>query len=238
MTERLKPIQQDADVRIDPTLDDLTQAQLQAMMPRCAAGVWHPLLVTAMAPRGIVTPARVVAFLAQVAHESAELTHLEEGMSYSAERLLVVWRKRFPTLVSAQPYVRQPEKLANFVYGPRVDLGNRGEASGDGWRYRGGGPIQLTGRTHFTAAAAATGHPLVERPELLRTPGQAAADSAAWFWQLKGCNVLADACGLELTLDQVEAPWRALTKRVRGVEESWQERLTHWDRMRAVMRAA
>jgi len=188
--------------KIDPTLDDLTPEQLRAIMPRCDVPTWHPLLVSTMGRYGIVTPVRVAAFLAQVAHESGELRRLEEGMSYSCERLMQVWPKRFPTTASATPYAKAPEALANHVYGSRSDLGNRGVTSGDGWRYRGGGPIQLTGRAAYEQAGITTGYHLLEHPELLRVPGPEAADSAGWFWRAKGCNKLADACLLDATPEQ------------------------------------
>jgi len=231
-----QPILPGADARIDSTLDDLTPEQLRAIMPRCDVPTWHPLLVSTMGRFGIVTPVRMAAFLAQVAHESGELRRLEEGMSYSAERLMQVWPKRFPKLATATPYAKAPEALANHVYGSRSDLGNRGVTSGDGWRYRGGGPLQLTGRAAYEQAGIVTGYPLLEHPELLRIPGPEAADSAGWFWRMKGCNELADACRMDATPEQIETPWRALTKRIRGVDESWEERLVYWDRARGALR--
>ena len=220
-----------ARVVIDPTLDDLTPEQLRAIMPRCDVPTWHPLLVAAMGRFGIVTPVRVASFLAQVAHESGECRRLEEGLNYtSAERIMAVWPKQFPTLASATPYVRSPEALANHVYGGR--MGNGGVTSGDGWRYRGSGPLQLTGRASYEQAGIMTGYSLLAHPELLRVPGPEAADSAGWFWRSKGCNELADACRLEATPEEIDAPWRALTRRIRGSDESWEERLVYWDRAR------
>ena len=227
MTE---PIAQGAGIKIDPTLDDLTPKQLRAIMPRCDVATWHPLLVSTMGRYGIVTPVRISAFLSQVAHESSELRRLSEGMSYSADMLMKRWPKRFPTLATATPYAKDPEALANHVYGSR--LGNRGVTSGDGWRHRGGGPIQLTGRAGYEQAGIATGYPLLEHPELLRVPGPEAADSAGWFWRSKGCSDLADACKLDATPAQIEAPWRALTRRIRGSDESWDDRLVYWYRAR------
>ena len=228
-----QPIPLGSAVRIDPTLDDLTPEQLRAIMPRCDVPTWHPLLVVTMGRCGIVTPARVAGFLAQVAHESGELRRLEEGLNYtSAERIMAVWPRRFPTAAAATPYVRAPEALADFVYGGRADLGNRGVASGDGWRYRGGGPIQVTGLTNYRACAEATGHPVVEHPELLRAPGPEAADSAGWFWQSHGCNELADACRLDATPEQIDGTFRALTRRINGGAAGLADRLAYWDRAR------
>ena len=225
-----------ADVQIDPSLDDLTTAQLHAIMPRCDVAVWHPLLVAAMGRWGIVTAPRVAGFLSQVAHESGECRRLEEGLSYSAERLMAVWPSRFRTLAEAAPYARSPEALANHVYGARTDLGNRGAGSGDGWRYRGGGLLQITGLANHEAAAKGTGHPLVEHPELLRTPGPEAADSAGWFWRRKGCNELADACRLDASPEALDTPFRLLTKRINGGAVGLEERLRYWRAARDAQR--
>lgn len=204
-----------------PIIDDLTADQLKAIMPHCDAPLWHPLLVAAMGRWGIVTPTRVTCFLAQVAHESGECRRLEEGLSYAAERLMVVWPARFPTLESAKPYARAPEALANHVYANR--LGNGDASSGDGWRYRGGGLVQLTGRENYQAAELGTTFNLIGRPEQLRVPGQAAAQTAGWFWQSKGCNELADAC-----LSDTVEPFKTLTRRINGGLVGLDERLTYW----------
>ena len=97
-------------------------------------------------------------FLAQVLHESGMLQRLEEGLSYSAERLTQVWPRRFPTLSSAMPYARNPRALANRVYGGRI--GN--SAPDEGWRYRGRGLIQITGRDNYALAEQLTGMRLLE----------------------------------------------------------------------------
>ena len=211
----------------------LTSGALQQVMPRCDIATWYPLLTHAMPRYGISTPHRAAAFLAQVAHESSECTRLEEDLSYSAERLLQVWSTRFKTLADARPFARQPELLANRVYGGRRDLGNGNPASGDGWRYRGGGLIQLTGRANYTEAGAATDLPLAEHPELIRTPGQAAADTAGWFWLSKGCNELADVC-VDLASAQ-DAPWRALTRAINGGHVGLEDRFTYWQRAQTAL---
>lgn len=105
-------------------------------------------------------------FLGQVLHESGMLRKLEEDLSYSPERLMAVWPKRFPTLADARPYAFNPPKLAGKVYGSR--LGNT--EPGDGFKYRGSGLIMVTGRSNFQALEDSTGLPLVENPDLLRSP--------------------------------------------------------------------
>jgi len=131
---------------------------------------------------GIVTPLRVQHFMAQIAVETAGLVAIEENLSYTARRLTKVWPARFPTIASAQPYARNPQALANKVYGGR--LGN--VAADDGWRYRGSGLMQTTGRYNFRMA----GHE--DDPESLRTPGPALR-SALQYWTAHKCNAAADA---------------------------------------------
>jgi putative chitinase len=116
-------------------------------------------------------------FLGQVLHESAGLTAFSEHLDYSAERLVQVWPGRFPTLADARPYQHSPEALANRVYGGR--MGNK--EPGDGWRYRGRGPIQLTGRDNYLAVGDLIGQDLVVTPELMEAPRYALEATIAWW---------------------------------------------------------
>lgn len=119
-------------------------------------------------------------FLGQVLHESAGLTQFEENLNYSAERLVQIWPKRFPTLADARPYARNPEALANRVYGGR--MGN--VELGDGWRFRGRGPIQLTGRDNYAFVGDLIGQDLTVMPELMAQPRYALEATIAW-WEKK-----------------------------------------------------
>lgn len=118
-------------------------------------------------------------FLAQVCHESAHLERLEEALSYSAQRLCAVWPKRFPTLAAAVPFARNPQKLASHVYADR--LGNGSPATGDGWRFRGRGLIQVTGRANYRVVGQALGMDLEADPDLLLRPAIALRASIAWW---------------------------------------------------------
>lgn len=118
-------------------------------------------------------------FIGQILHESGMLETMEESLNYSALRLTQVWPKRFPTLDDAAPYAHQPVKLANKVYGGR--LGNT--ETGDGWKYRGSGLIQLTGRANFAEMEAKTGLPLTENPDLLRVAGPTALKVSMQWWK-------------------------------------------------------
>lgn len=116
-------------------------------------------------------------FLGQILHESDGLTRLEENLSYSAERLTVVWPNRFPTKADAQPYARNPEALANRVYSGR--MGNT--EPGDGWRFRGRSPIQLTGHANYEFVGNLIGQDLTVIPELMGQPRYALEAAIAWW---------------------------------------------------------
>lgn len=169
----------------------------------------------------IDTPLRQAAFIGQAGHESGNFTKLEEGLSYSADRLMKVWPKRFPTLESAQPYARNVKALANRVYASR--MGNRDEASGDGYRFRGSGWLQLTGHDNFYHAGKGCGVDFVMNPDLVRTP-QYAAMTAGWFWATHNCNAKADA-----------QDWVGLTKIINGGTIGLDDRVKHTNQALAVL---
>ena len=167
----------------------ITEQQLLQILPNAGrqAGVFVPALNVAMNKFAIVTRLRIAAFIAQVGHESGQLTRLVENLNYSAEGLMKTWPSRFD-LVRATAAARKPEQIANIAYGGR--MGNT--APGDGWKYRGRGLIQATGKTNYVACGDALGVGLINHPELLEQP-QYAALSAAWYWSVNGLNTLADA---------------------------------------------
>ncbi|MGN8259526.1 glycoside hydrolase family 19 protein [Pseudomonas sp. SMSB3] len=169
----------------------ITEQQLLQIMPKArpVAGAFLPALNRAMVRWRIDSLVRQAAFLAQVAHESGQLRNLVENLNYSAEALVRTWPSRF-TAQTAAAYARQPEKIANKAYGGR--MGNGPEASGDGWRFRGRGLLQVTGRSNYREAGAGLGLPLEEEPDLLEQ-AEHAAQSAAWWWAKNGLNQLADA---------------------------------------------
>ena len=169
----------------------ITEQQLLQVLPkaRTVAGIFLPALNRATLRWKIDSRMRAAAFLTQVGHESGQLRVLVENLNYSAEALVRTWPTRF-TAETAQAYARQPEMISNRVYGGRI--GNGPESSGDGWRYRGRGLIQLTGRDNYRAAGAALRLPLEDQPELLEQ-AEHAAQSAAWWWAKHGLNELADA---------------------------------------------
>lgn len=211
----------------------LNQPQLLRILPnaRPVAGIFVPALNRAMARFDIGSPVRQAAFLAQVGHESAQLTKLSESLYYKDPvRVAQLFKYGFdlnrngrvePSEVAdAEAYLRNSQKLGNRVYADR--MGNGPEASGDGYRYRARGLIGITGRDMYRLCGQALGLPLVEQPELLEQP-QHAALSAAWYWWDRGLNELADA-GLFDRITRVinggnngEADRRALWAVAKGV---------------------
>lgn len=170
----------------------LSIAQMKAVLPRLnwdKAQLFIPSISTVLPKYGIDTPLRKTHFLAQVAHESGGLQFTEENLNYSVQGLLSVFKKYFPTTDIANQYARQPKKIANRVYANR--MGNGNEASGDGYKYRGRGLIQLTGKVNYQKCSDDTGIDIVSNPDLLLQP-EWALTSACWFWQKNKLNKYAD----------------------------------------------
>jgi putative chitinase len=139
---------------------------------------------------GITTKLRISGFIAQCGHESAGFSVMIENLNYGAQGLNTVFRKYFPTLTEANKYARQPEKIANKVYGNR--MGNGPESSGDGFRFRGRGYIQLTGRNNYTEFAKSINRSVDETIAYLSTV-DGAIESACWFWQRNNLNAVCDS---------------------------------------------
>lgn len=166
------------------------------------------------------TPLRAAHMLAQVLHETAGLRLLEENLNYSAEALLRTWPSRFNE-VTARQYERRPEAIANLVYANR--MGNGPPESGDGWRFRGRGFLQITGRVGYQGYQDASGAPVVEFPELLAQPPDAAL-AASWYWAQNVLNRLADA-------DDIVA----LTQRINGGQHGIADRRQWLEKARAAL---
>lgn len=161
----------------------------------------------------INTPLRMAAFIGQCAHESGNFKTLQENLNYSAEGLCRVWPSRFPTLEAAQPYHRNPDKIANKVYSGR--MGNGPEETGEGGLYKGRGLIQLTGKDNYTQCGDSLGIDLIHSPDLVLAPKYAAL-SAGWFWNRNGLNKLADA-----------KDYTAMTRKINGGVIGLDDRIKH-----------
>ena len=182
-----------------------------AQIPDCAAKF------------GIDSPLRLAHFLAQCAHESAEFKALEENLNYSADGLKKVFPKYFPDDL-ANGYARQPEKIASRVYANR--MGNGDEASKEGYKYRGRGYIQLTGKDNYSAFAKAIGDDVVANPDSVKS--QYPLLSAAWFWSTRALNELAD----QGVSDDVVTK---ITKKVNGGTLGLDDRLGHFKKYYALL---
>ena len=148
-----------------------------------------PGLNEALVKFQINTPLRISHFVAQLLHESGNLLRTTENLNYGAPGLLGTFRKYF-TVEQATQYARKPAKIAARVYANRMENGD--EASGDGWKFRGRGYIQLTGKSNYKALTESLNVDFVASPDLVATP-QYAALSAGWYWNSRNINKLADA---------------------------------------------
>lgn len=160
----------------------------------------------------IMSPLRKAAFIGQCGHECGNFKMLEEGLSYSAAGLMKTWPKRFDA-TKAQACQRNPRLIANSVYSNR--MGNRDEASGDGYRFRGRGCIQLTGSSSYFHAGNALGVDFWADPDLVATP-QYAALTAGWFWDTHRLNQYADS-----------QDYKTLTKKINGGFIGLEDRIKH-----------
>lgn len=205
----------------------LTEALLVAIAPgaKARASQWLFPLHEAMASFGILdTPSRAGMFLAQAIHESAELSRVVENLGYNAKGLQRVFPRYFPFPQDAEAYAGKPERIANRVYANR--MGNGDEASGDGWRFRGRGLGQLTGRSGYQLCSRALfgkDSVLLEQPELLEQP-DLAAKSFAWYWANKGLNGVADAGDFE-----------RVSRIINGGINGLSERIRYWERAKVAL---
>ncbi len=196
---------------------------------------WLPAIRVVCEHYAIDTPQRIAGFLSQTAHESAGFTALTENLNYSAETMAVVWPNRFAEKGAdgkpikengknkpnkfALALHRKPEMIANVVYSNR--MGNGSIESGEGWKYRGRGLKQLTGKDNYTRCGNALNTDLVNEPDLLLEP-QYAALSAGWFWTANKCSDFADKGDVE-----------GLTKRINGGLIGLADRKSRYERVLA-----
>ena len=181
----------------------LSTDQMKTIIPDMNWGkaqAYLPHLNTVLPKYDINTNLRRAHFLAQLSHESGGLHYSEENLNYSAKALRITFKKYFETDELAQEYERQPEKIANRVYANR--MGNGDEASGDGWKYRGRGLIQLTGKENYQNFSKDNGIDCVSNPDLILEP-EWALTSACWYWKKRNINKYADADDLHMVTKRV-----------------------------------
>lgn len=197
----------------------ITQEQLQAMMPTAPWGLIndnHPSFVAAFEKYGINTKLRIAHFIAQVGHECTDLRHMEENLNYSAERIFEVFKKHVHTLEFAKQFAHKPEKLANYVYANRN--GNGGDITGDGYRYRGRGPLMTTGKNGYQLLTTELKYDFLGDPDALKE-APFAAYSAAFYWKQNKLNEHADRNNI-----------RALTVAINGGLNGFDDRKARFER--------
>ena len=184
---------------------------------------WLPWLQKTCDKYSIDNTNRQAAFLGQLMHESNCLKSLQENLHYSANGLKAVWGSRFPTDEIANQYANQPDRIASKVYANR--MGNGDEESGDGWKYRGRGLIQCTGKDLYKTLSDALNIDLINDPDMLLQMPYAAL-SAGWFWNKKGLNALADM-----------RDYKEMTKRINGGFNGLDDRIVKIEQARKVLTA-
>jgi putative chitinase len=201
----------------------LTHLQLKLIVPTLTvekAAATLKGLLPAVEYAELNTPARQGGFIAQCAHESRGFSVFTENLNYSAAGLRTTFRKYF-TEEQAHAFERHPERIGNKVYANR--LGNGNEASGDGYRFRGRGAIQCTGKDKYLILSKLFGVDFIANPELLATPEYACL-SAAWYWKDRKINVFADAKDI-----------RNMTLAVNGGLNGFDERKEYYARAKTVL---
>lgn len=197
----------------------ITLDLLQKICPKTRKSVLEqyvePLYATASYYDILDTKERTAAFLAQMAHESGGFNVIAENLNYSSEGLLRVFPKYFPNKELADQYARKPEKIANRVYANRMKNGD--EASGDGFKFRGRGLIQITGRDNYTRFAKSLERELDDAVAYLETPTGATV-SAGWFWDTNKLNSYCD-----------KNDFIGLTKRINGGTIGLEDRKHHYE---------
>ena len=195
---------------------DFTAEKLGKIIPNAAYGVdtWFNELNEMLPVFEITSVGRVAAFVAQTAHESGGYRALVENLNYAGERLPAIWPKHF-TGVDLSKYNRNPQAIANRAY--RSRMGNGDEASGDGWKYRGRGLIQLTGKDNYSRFGEYAEISAEDAAEYLETP-RGAVHSACWFWYANDLNTYADA-----------GDFVGMTKRINGGTIGRDDRIKHYN---------
>jgi len=196
---------------------DFTEDKLSHLIPKAKDGVsvWFTELVELLPVFEITSVGRVAAFIAQTAHESGGYTALKENLNYSAEGLHKIWPNRFTSVDAAQPYHRNPQAIANKVYGGR--MGNGAEETGEGYAYCGRGLLQLTGKDNYKRFAEYCGMAVEDAPAYIETP-RGAVHSACWFWFSNDLNTYADA-----------GDFTGMTKRINGGTIGLDDRIKHYN---------
>lgn len=200
---------------------NITPELVQQMMPQCRDPKgWAPVLDVRLFEAGIVEPQQIAAFISQTGHESLNYNVLEENLNYSAEGLMKIFPKYFRD-VRPQDYARQPRKIASRVYANR--MGNGDEASQEGWKFRGRGVLQVTGKKNYRDCSLyifGDEETLIDNPDILLDKEYALL-SAIWYWDINK---------LKRVTDFVQ-----LTKAINGGTNGLEDRMARFERAMSVL---
>ncbi len=192
----------------------ITPEKFHAIFPSCKnPSGWVAAMSDMFPVYGMKTKERQAMFIAQCGHESGGWSRFEENLRYTAPRLVQIFKKYFPTLEAAKHYEGKPQMIASKVYGNR--MGNGPEASGDGWKFRGRGPIQLTGKNNYTAFSTDTTGSLqyVDNPDLVAKDVGVCLKSALWYWQVNNLNEPSDARDVKTVTKRINGGFIGLEER-------------------------
>lgn len=178
---------------------------------------WVDALNETFSRFNITTNNQKAMFIGQCSHECGNFRILEENLNYRAATLMKLWPKRFPTQEIANGYEKNAKRIANNVYSNR--MGNRDESSGDGYRFRGRGCIQLTGHANYFHAGQACGEDFVMNPDLVATPKYAAM-TAGWFWDTHKLNKFADIRDFTMMTKKINGGTIGLDDRIRHINHA------------------
>lgn len=195
----------------------VSKDQLIAIMPRIKdVDEWTEILNEVLSEHGITSKKEVAAFLSQCAHESSQFNTLVENLNYSETALRNVFPNRF-NAIEAKEYERQPERIANRIYSNR--MGNGDELSGDGWKFRGRGVIQLTGKNNYSKFEEFSKESVLDNPDLVSNSKYLALLSAVWFWKENNLSRF-------IEIDD----FRGLTRAINGGFNGLEDRLSYYER--------
>jgi putative chitinase len=208
---------------------DFTEQKLAKILTRNKkVHEWYEAMVVQLPQFEVTTPKRVAAFVAQCAHESADFTTLQENLNYSAEALNKLFGKYFAAAGrDAAPYHRKPEMIANVIYANR--MGNGDTASGEGYKFRGRGPIQLTGKSNYQKFASdffEDPETVIADPDLVTDDIPTSLYSALWFWNKNNLNKYADASDI-----------KGMTKVINGGYIGLEDRIKHYNHAIEILEA-
>lgn len=204
---------------------DFTKEKFQKILINKESGLWYSAMLDILCEYDINTPERIAGFLAQTCHECLDYAIMQENLNYSSNGLKKTFPKYFGDISIANKYAKKPELIANKVYANR--MGNGNFESGDGWKYRGRGPIQCTGKSNYIACSKFLFGDLrlVENPDLILTDKRIAIMSACWYWSVNNLNKYCDKKDIV-----------GMTKRINGGSNGLENRKVRFNKYLTILK--